>query len=292
MSDIESLFLAAYPLWPKVLLNKFSSLLSLEIAKFNPDINQEIINKYFGLAISYNFTQSASGAISVLNPYLNNSQRIDVAFYPQIYYHIDEYGNYSSTYQQACNYVIHFDKRLFSNITASISVNHVKTGSYSFATNPNYKPASRDMFGYSPATGGDPNIMIYFLSPIFNITVIPVLAGYDGARTVLAMIQNGVNIDVNQELLSDFVDFLNAYSKYGAQLAAGMSLQAEKNKQDLQQYKNTIADKLTARKNELSDLETQIAFAARNETNSAKRDMQNLALNAQSLILQLQDKIQ
>ena len=50
MSDIEKLFLAAYPLWPKALIDKFSSLLSFEVAKFNPEINQEIIKAYIELS--------------------------------------------------------------------------------------------------------------------------------------------------------------------------------------------------------------------------------------------------
>lgn len=134
-------------------------------------------------------------------------------------------------------------------------------------------------------------IEIYFFRPEFVLSVSPVLLGYGGAATVLAMVQNGVTVNVDKGLLSEFVTFLNGYNKYSGQLAADRSLQETKISQDLGQYKNNISDKLIARKNDLNDLKTQVMFAAKNETSSAKRDMQNLSLSAQSLMLQLQSKI-
>jgi len=291
MSDIEKLFLAAYPLWPKQLLEKFSSLLSLEVARFSSDINTEIVNLYNSLAAPVVSTQPQNGSISILNPSGANSSRSDFAFSPQIYVHIDEYGRYSRTFNLSCAYVAYFDKRLFSGVTAALSVDYVRTGDYAFAENPDYRPPQKTMFGYQPSSGGDPNYMIYFLSPVFKVSITPNLLGYDGASTVLAMVQNGIAVDVNKLLLSEFVTFLNGYRKYSTQLTADKSLQETKISQDLEQYKNNISDKLTARKNDLNDLKTQVMFAAKNETSSAKRDMQNLSLSAQSLMLQLQSKI-
>ena len=59
----------------------------------------------------------------------------------------------------------------------------------------------------------------------------------------------------------------------------------------LSEYKQSVGEKLISRKNDLSDLKTQISFAAKNETNSGKRDMQNLSIAAQSLFMQLQEKL-
>ena len=287
MSDIESLFLAAYPLWPKVLLNKFSSLLSLEIAKFNPEVNTDIVKKYNDLQKS---------AKAKIEPYIDNTSYLLSPSNPskisQVYY-----GKQVLQIQWARPYhqepiifgpsltdgkwyagKVYFDTRIFKSIVLSLSVDYQDNGrpfSYSFLSLMSY-----DSIFVQPVLA-----TVYVVADV-------TLNNYTGASSVLAMIENGIKVDADENLLREFVTFLNAYSKYSAQLAAGSSLQSEKNKQDLQQYKNAISDKLTARKNELNDLRTQISFAARNETASAKRDMQNLALNAQSLMLQLQEKLQ
>lgn len=287
MNDIEKLFIAAYPLWPEKLLEKFSSLLSLEVAKFNPDINTEIVNLYNSIAVPVVSIQPQNGSLSILNPSGANSARSDFSFYPQAYFHIDEYGNYSSMYNVSCSYIVYYDRRLFSSVSASVSINNVRTGEVGFATNPNYVKAS----GPFSMSIGNEYMSIYFFRPEFVVSVSPMLLGYAGAVTVLAMVQNGISIDINEKLLSEFVTFLNGYNKFSGQLAADKSLQATKISQDLEQYKNNISDKLIARKNDLNDLKTQIMFAAKNETASAKRDMQNLSLSAQSLMLQLQGKL-
>jgi hypothetical protein len=287
MSDIEKLFIAAYPLWPKQLLEKFSNLLSFEVARFNPDINTEIVNLYNSLAAPVVSTQPQNGSISIFNPFGGNASRSDFTFFPVAYYHIDEHGNYSDTYTVPCSYAIYFDRRLFSGVSASASVRNVRTGQMGFTRNPNYiRPSGQLSWGV-----GNEFMEIHFLRPEIVVSVSPVLLGYSGASTVLAMVQNGESVEIDKALLSEFVTFLNGYSKYSGQLAADKSLQETKISQDLEQYKNNISDKLTARKNDLNDLKTQIMFAAKNETSSAKRDMQNLSLSAQSLMLQLQSKI-
>jgi len=117
------------------------------------------------------------------------------------------------------------------------------------------------------------------------------LKEYAGAKTALAMIQNGIKVECDAALLSEFVTFLNAYSKYGAQLSAEKNYQLERNRQQVADYKSELSEKLIARKNQLQDLKTQISFAAKNELASAKRDMQNLSLSAQTLMLTLQEKM-
>lgn len=289
MSDIEKLFIAAYPLWPKQLLEKFSSLLSFEIAKFNPDINTEIVNLYNSLAAPVVSTQPQNGSLSILSPNGASSARSDFSFYPQAYFHIDEYGNYSSAYNIPCSYIVYYDRRIFSSVSASVSVNNVGTGEIGRMSNPKFVRSSSPSNFFSAYI--PEYITIYFFNPEFVVSVSPTLLGYTGAATVLAMVQNGVTVNVDKGLLSEFVTFLSGYNKYLGQLAADKSLQATKISQDLEQYKNNISDKLIARKNDLNDLKTQIMFAAKNETSSAKRDMQNLSLSAQSLMLQLQGKL-
>lgn len=290
MNDIIKLFLAAYPLWPAALVEKFKSLFVCELAKFNAELMPQIITTYNNLQSAITSTQGQNGSASVLNPPGAYSARSDFSFYPQMYFYIDQYGNYGSTYNLPCSYTVYYDKRLFSSVNASLSINNVRTGEYTRATNPNYIPAQTGWPNSRPAVGSE-YIMIYFLAPSYQLSVVPTLAGYSGAETVLAMVENGVSVDIDAKLLKEFVTFLTAYKKYSSQIESDKSLQVEKNKQDLEQYKNNLSDKLKARQGSLSDLKTQIIFAAKNETNSAKRDMQNLSLSAQSLALQLQDKL-
>jgi len=286
MSDIEKLFLAAYPLWPKSLLTKFSSLLSFEVAKFNPDINQEIIKQYNLLGSPKKFQ---------IQPYVDN---VNYVFSPsngsknsQIYYgreivkidkarsaHIVQFPWPSDlTESKPFQGKLIYDTRIFKSVSVQIIVDY----------SDQYGPVGYSFLSFM----GYDSVTVYWLNSVVNALASFSLNDYSGAFSVMAMIENGISVDVDQKLLSEFVTFLNAYNKYSGELAAANSLQAEKNRQTMTDYKNSINEKLNSRKNELNDLRTQISFAAKNETASAKRDMQSLTLSAQSLMVQLQDKL-
>lgn len=280
MSDIEKLFLAAYPLWPKALLEKFSSLLSFEVAKFNPEINPQIIEQYKSLGVNQKikiepYTDNVN---YLLSP--SNSAKVVQVYYPKSVFSIGQfiYDNFpdnainmQNEYRWYMGKIV-YDYRIFKSVLASPSIEYTKW--------------VREYRGgdFFSAWG-------YWVTAIGVVNIEVVLQNYSGASTALAMIENGVSVDVDQKLLFEFVTFLNAYNKYGGELAAANSLQAEKNRQTMTDYKNSISEKLNSRKNELNDLRTQISFAAKNETASAKRDMQSLTLSAQSLMVQLQDKL-
>lgn len=288
MSDIEKLFLAVYPLWPKVLLEKFSGLLSLEVAKFNPEINPQIIEQYKNLGVSQKIKIEPymDNASYLLLP--SNSAKISQVYYgrtPIQIYRAKFYGtNIFATIESAglVNWEwfqgkVLYDTRIFKSVTPSIDISYVDAG-YS---------GSVSWLGFMSYDSA----YVSYITAIKQISLSVELYTYGGASSVLAMVENGVSVDVDQKLLAEFVTFLNAYNKYGGELAAANSLQAEKNRQTMTDYKNSISEKLNSRKNELNDLRTQISFAAKNETASAKRDMQSLTLSAKSLMLQLQDKL-
>lgn len=267
MSDIEKLFLAAYPLWPKALLGKYSKLLSLEIAKFNPEINLEIHSQYEALNFSVNIVVGFFQKLDfkILNP---KNQRFITK------YNIS--NGPRSLSQQALSVIPQFD----SLISAwGLLTGYIYYDNRLFSVNP-----SGIFFDFHewPTDG-----LLYLKFSAMSLVVQP----YNGAESVLAMIENGVTVNVDLELLSEFVTFLNAYNKYSGAMAATNALQAEKNRQTLTDYKNAMSEKLSNRKNSLGDLKTQISFAAKNETASAKRDMQGLLLSGQSLMIQLQDRL-
>lgn len=283
MSDIERLFLAAYPLWPKALLEKFSSLLSFEVAKFNPEINQEIIKAYIELSKPrlFSIVPDTQNDVTLLAP--NNASHVQRIYFGKEQMRVDamqfriggidqDLVGYTYLYRYFFGSVS-FDQRIFDSVLTLVKITYENTGVYEYINTGLWTSRYEYVRSY----------------PVLQTD--PVLKKYEGAKTALAMIENGVSVDVNQKLLDEFVTFLNAYNKYSGELAAANSLQAEKNRQTMTDYNNSISEKLNSRKNELNDLRTQISFAAKNETASAKRDMQNLTLSAQSLMLQLQDKL-
>jgi hypothetical protein len=289
MTDLQNLFLAAYPLFPKNLVEKFDSLLSFEVAKFNNAINPNIIEKYNALSESIVTYQAPDATINIFTPKASKTMRADFSFYPQVWLTIDEFGDLGSPYNQLCQYIVYFDSRLFSGVDCQLTVNYGSTIEVSQKRNPAYIAPRWPLYVNS---GNKEYIEIYFRQILFLLTVTPKLLPYSGANSALAMAENGVDIQSNIDLLKEFCVYLNGYEKYNSELQANISLQKEKNRQDLIEYKNNINDKLTERKNSLNDLRTQIGFAAKNELNSAKRDMQNLSLTAQTLIMQLQEKMQ
>ena len=290
MSDIEKLFLAAYPLWPKVLLQKFSSLLSFEIAKFNPEINPQIVARYNDLKSRYVFSviPNIENANNLLSPKDSEISRVDYRYDVIAYSAQKESGDYLSSSARSEYYAgrFFFDRRIFSSISTAFDLQYSVSGQY-LDYDISYVPGKWPMPGGIVSTP----FVVKSLSISPVVFVNTEIREYSGARTVLAMLENGVSLDIDQQLLSEFVTFINAYSKYSGELAAANSLQTERNRQTMTDYKNSISEKLTNRKNELNDLRTQMSFAAKSETASAKRDMQGLALSAQSLMLQLQDKL-
>jgi len=286
MTDLQNLFLAAYPLFPKQLIEKFDSLLSFEVAKFNPAINQDIVAIYSRLAnpVKNNIQKWVDNFSYALNP--QNARYLKTAYYGPEFVRVynAKTVNFEMFFDE--NLIsenvkffgkIQYDNRIYQSAQITIEKESILTGS-------RYPISYLSFMSYSSALveSVSENVLSVFYG---------VLQKYDGAKTVLAMIENGVDAKCDKALLSEFVTFLNAYSKYGAQLGADKNLQAEKNAQQIADYKKELSDKLTARKNDLQDFKTQISFAAKNELASAKRDMQNLSLSAQNLLLTMQEKL-
>lgn len=281
MTDLQNLFLAAYPLFPKNLIEKFDSLLSLEVARFNPEINTEILRQFNALSNIKKIPVSA---------YLDNQNYIlqpSDRFIKSVYYGREIVKLYSAKYygyfyeplssQVWVQGKVAYDSRIYENLSISIGVDYTDDGikimhSYIFIMSYN-------------------SDVVDSVTPHIVLNIVATLKKYNGAKTVLAMVENGIDVPCDKKLLTEFVTFLNAYEKYSAQLSAENNFQAEKNKQQIIDYKNDLSEKLKARKNELQDTKTQIIFAAKNELASAKRDMQNLSLTAQNLILTLQEKL-
>lgn len=111
---------------------------------------------------------------------------------------------------------------------------------------------------------------------------------YNGADTILALHENGVNNGaVDYSALADFIDYRNAYKKYGAQIAAEQNAAKQQQENEIYAYQSELADKLQAEKNSLQNLQLTMKQAMANETASAARDMAQTFLAAQNLKLSL-----
>ena len=290
MSDIEKLFLAAYPLWPKALLEKFSSLLSLEVARFNPDVNQDIIKIHNKLLIeeSVQVFPGINNTSYMLNP--SNPSKMSKMYYdlvPVTWLNMKPLDpNLEAWFldmvrsvpfvgeRQLFSGEIIYDNRLYSGISKRFVTNYKKTSEFTTINPSTFMPIPVEIVNHE----------------IF-IVMQGSLMPYAGAYTVLAMVENGVSIDIDKRLLTEFSTFLSAYNKYSGEIAAGKSLQTEINRQTITDFTNSINEKLTSRKNDLNDMKIQLSYAAKNETASAKRDMQSLLLAGQTLMMQLNEKL-
>ena len=283
MTDIEKLFLFAYPLWPSQLLDKFASLLTFELSKFNKNLNAEVINAHENMPKMFfeNVTPYEKSVNRMLNP--SNERYVKSLYYGPIGRQLIHERRPLISSQLPEHYKrftnadffgkIEYDERLFDSVSISdvvIDYRVVSTNASFFNT---------------------PYYTIEILENNPKLVINANVSKYDGARTALAMSENGVYVTDENNLLKEFVIFLNAYSKYEFELLASSNLTKAKNEQIIVDEKQKFAEKINSRRIDINDFKTSIAFAAQNETRSAKRDMQNLALSLQSLMMQLKSKL-
>ena len=284
MSDIENLFLAAYPLWPRALLEKFSSLLSLEVARFNPEINIDIVKKFDSLNTSISLEVNGTGNVFYLLPNSPPEMYAGQSYFDNYFSVIHganrwpgqdggDWYNYPNAYDQAhtenISGKIIFDKRLYKSVVISVSM----------------------YYTYSGAMRNGLMNMILGIAARYPLSAKAEKEKFQGANTVLGMIENGIMVDVNKSLLVEFCTFINSYTKYSNQLAAQKSVLTEKISQELTSVKNLAIQNIREQTADLRNMKTQIVFAAQVSSDSAKRDMQQLSLAAQSLMIQLQGKM-
>lgn len=280
MTDEQKLFLSMYPAWPLQLLEKYANVLSLEVAKIKNDIAGDIVNTYYSMSDFYTVKvyPYSDNQISLYNP--QNQRYVSKVYFGPISQTIIEVSNApQGHFQRVEKYsgAIVYDNRIFTGMDASVNIEYKRIG---------------DVFPYSYLNIGSYETMYVQAHEWTTFLKIgPSVKKYDGAESVLAMIENGVNLKVDYVTLKEFVVFLNAYKKYNMQLSAFNALQSQKKQQLLTEYNQQISDKLNQRKNDLNDLKIQITFAAKNEVASAKRDMQSLAIAAQNMIQDLQKVI-
>lgn len=292
-------WLQYFPDWPPALLDRFELPIRIELFKYDGSDALGFVpwwasvvsppaqgNYRYDWKGGYN-TETNFG-FSLMNPqnqkYLVTS-RWDIGFWFATKMSLGfMQSGVPQSVQTNMNQDLHYENRIWINL-------HVYMNYDSRLYQPN--------FGWNYATIGQytgsheewNGMWSTFFADYYSFLIVAPNANaqpYNGADTILALHENGVdNGGVDYAVLSDFIDFRNAYSKYSQQLAAQKSADRQQQKNEIAEYKNNLGDKLQAEKNALQNLTLTMQQAMKNESASAERDMVNTVINAQNLKLSL-----
>lgn len=117
-------------------------------------------------------------------------------------------------------------------------------------------------------------------------------APYSGADSIAALYENGLgNAGIDYTLFYEFYDFLNAYKKYSRQITQEAALSVQKSASEISDFKTELVKDGASEKARLDALKLQITNATENDLRSARRDLQNLYLNAQNLALNIKQNL-
>lgn len=296
--NFKESWLSIFPDWPPELLDKFEIPILMDLAKYTGEdpmgwagwwssvVSYAAQGNYRFDSLGWN-TETNFG-FSLLNPtnqkYLNTA-RWDVSFWYATLYGLGWFSNNAPpTLQTNFNQNMHYEQRIWINL-------HVYMNYDSRLYYPNFAwnyATIGTLTGTHQQSNGlwTDNFADYwsYLIVAPNASATP----YDGASTIMALYENGVpNPSADYNVLADFIDFRNAYLKYGNQIAAQKNALMQQQKIDLADYQNELADKIQAEKNSLQNLTLTMQQAMRNEAASAERDMVNTVINAQNLKLSL-----
>jgi hypothetical protein len=122
----------------------------------------------------------------------------------------------------------------------------------------------------------------------FNNPIMP----YNALESIIALHENGIDMQgINYPRLYDFRSYFNAYTKYATQIEGNARLSKQNSAADLFNYQRQLSDQLASEESALTNLQIQLKNATENESRSAMRDLQAMALNAQNLKLNLMQAI-
>ena len=297
MTNAQTEFLRLYPLFPAQLLEKFAPVLACELSAVNPDIGAEY-KKFFDDVKPDDFAINSFGATTgyALSP--SNSRFTAsystgqlwgwvFSFYGQGQWGFGaadakppSYPGWEGNYYYGdqpfearwtpLSITCYFDRRIFSDLSVYPFIDYVQqTGlvSKSFLF----------IMSYSSAQG-------YFWTPIFTARINFTKQPFNGVLSILALHENGKDIPgIDYNLLYEFFDVLEAMRKFSGEIKSAADLARSENQSRLLLYKNDLADKLKAEKNQLENLTLQLTSQTQNDLQSAKRDMLGIMLQVQTL---------
>lgn len=298
---IKDLWKKNFPLWPDVLIYKFSDQIEIEANFFNSafgadqkqffDDTIKNLNRNFSLVLPGWFATAQNGQLSLFNPsnpkyYTRQDYNFGRHYLYQDFCPPSQVGNQNSVWDQwhawqpfqkrALDFVFTgiWDSRLFGNLDLSVSVN----------ANPNGAPYSMSYL----------SIMSYdstMVAPILNVLSVNMVNAakiYAQSDSLIALHENGKDMPgIDYAKLYEFNTYLKAYQNYGAQIQGAADVAKKTAAADILNYKSDLDSKLLAQKNNLQNLTLQLTSQTAAEAASAKRDMQQLSLQVATIKLQI-----
>lgn len=293
----QETWLQFYPGWPVALLERFAVPIQIDMIKLTGEDPmgwqpwwQSVISppaqanytKNLDLNTEQNF---GFNLLSPQNPRYATTARWDISFWYATQYSLGWFGGGApGSIQTNMNFNMHYEGRVWVNLHVFIGYDtRLYQGNFqwNYATQGNLVGSHQVFNGMWSENFADYSSYL-IVAP--NASAMP----YNGADTILALHENGVdNGAVDYSALADFIDYRNAYQKYGAQIAAEQNAAKQQQENEMYAYQSELADKLQAEKNSLQNLQLTMKQAMANETASAARDMAQTFLAAQNLKLSL-----
>lgn len=295
MTTDQEKFLQKYPLFPKSLINKFSELLPIELSKYDDNFS-EFKDVYYSVAdqIYFNPLINYNSTLSILTP---KNQ-----IYVKRYY--ADYGKHNFFYVPNFDSINSLDSKIYWPAllidTEWFYQSGISVANASIILRPSIIYDSRlfnldtellyDIsYNNLPITANALHVMnsvdIKKISISGKINLYG-LVKFNGVESLIILHENGIDFDnINYEHLYEFSTFLKSYIKYSGQIENSLSLAKYESNQKLLEYEKILQIKLLDESRNLENLKLQIDTSMQNEYESAKRDYQNLLLNAQDIAL-------
>lgn len=306
-AEILNNWVAKYPAWPSVLLDKFSTEIEIQSNKFFPDVRSDCKEFYEKNIVlpAFNNLGSAYGRLDASFRFLNPSNSRYTAAqwfdFGHTFSYIDLYPLETYFVRQPA---FSGNKDIFDianqDYGGAIRLRYASPYGNFFYDSRLITFSNFEIFNRIYSNGETANVpYLNFLSysslPVSILTgsqlIIKANGGhkpYNQAESLIALYENGIKMqDVNYDRLYDFKIYLDAYEKYRTQIESDNQLQIQKTAAEINQYEQQLNDKFNAEKSALQNLKIQIGVALSNEAASAKRDFLNLFLNTQNLQVNL-----
>lgn len=111
---------------------------------------------------------------------------------------------------------------------------------------------------------------------------------YTQSDSLIALHENGIDMPgIDYAKLYEFNTYVKSYQNFAAQIQGSVDVAKKTAAADLQNYKSDLDSKLMAQKNSLQNLTLQLTSQTAAQADSAKRDMQQLALQVASIKIQV-----
>lgn len=288
-----------FPLWPDVLINKFSKAIEIQANLFTENFGNEE-RKFFenskkniGFLYSINplqdFMQILNGqiffdTIGIFNPPSNYTKKSNGGeSFKKLYFVFlsdNQIYDYDFIIRQIYVRNFSYDDRLIDSVNGfNVSIQSKKKIESDIVIQ-NQFFQSRNYF-LSPSM-----LDIYELKISINANA--TFKDYKGCATLKALYENGViKNDLDYNLIYEFMDYFNAYVNYENDILSKKAVLEKKSKADLVNYKSDLDSKLINQKNDIQNLTLQLTNQTRIQEESTRRDMQQINLQALSIKLQI-----